>query len=152
MDILRPKTEAKPETPPTTEPAAQPQPQPKITPLAPGFGREVVTTLGPDTEFEGTLKFKHTLRIEGKFKGNITTEGHVTVTETGNVQAEVRAGAMTIAGKVVGNITADDLVDLQSTADMRGDIKSSKLRIEEGVVFVGHTDVMPKEHRDSLKK
>lgn len=149
MDILRPKTEPKPETPPASEPT---KPEPKVTPLSTSFGREVVTTLGPDTEFEGTLKFRHTLRIEGKFKGNITTEGHVTVTETGNVQAEVRAGAMTIAGKVVGNINADDLVDLQSTADMRGDIKSSKLRIEEGVVFVGHTDVMPKEHRDSMKK
>ncbi|MFH1737924.1 MAG: polymer-forming cytoskeletal protein [bacterium] len=110
-----------------------------------------MTTLGPDTEFEGTLKFRHTLKIEGKFKGSITTDGHVIVGRTGEVNAEMRAGSLVIEGKMNGNVTADSLIDLRSSAEVHGNITASKLKMEEGVVFVGETSIMPKERRAAAK-
>ncbi len=108
-----------------------------------------MTTLGEDTEFKGTLKFKHSLKIEGKFEGDINTDGHLIVGRTGNVKAEIRAGSLVIEGKVNGNIQAGDLIDLRSTAEVHGDITASKLKIDEGVIFVGKTDVQPKERRST---
>lgn len=103
------------------------------------------TTLGKDTEFEGTLKFKEGLRIEGKFKGDIETDGFLIIGNTGDVTAEVKVGSIVVEGKITGNVGADDLVELRSSAEMRGDITASKLKIEEGVVFVGKSDVQPRD-------
>ncbi|MFH1739474.1 MAG: polymer-forming cytoskeletal protein [bacterium] len=141
MDIVRHKPAEQPPSPPSSTPSPPPKQD-----------RQVVTTLGPDTEFEGTLKFKHSLKIDGKFKGNITAEGHVTVGSPGNVEAEIQAGSLVIEGTMTGNIVANDIVDLRSTASMHGNIHAAKLSIEEGVVLVGRIDVMPKERRGGERK
>ncbi len=129
-----------------TEPKA-PEQAVTASPRTGQSSKEAITTLGPDTEIEGTLKFRHTLIMQGKFKGSIDTEGHVEVGETGSVEAEINAGSIIIAGKVNGNITASDIIDLRQKAELHGDIKSAKLRIDEGVVFVGNADIMPQERR-----
>lgn len=133
MDILR------------NERSGQSPLQPQVTqpPTAPRRDEEPYTTLGKDTEFEGTLKFKEGLKIEGKFNGDISSEGHLVIGKTGEVKAEILVGSVIVEGKVNGNIIASDLVELRSTAELRGDITASKLKIQEGVVFVGKSDVQP---------
>lgn len=105
------------------------------------------TTLGKDTEFEGTLQFKEGLKIEGRFKGDITSEGYLIIGKTGEVTAEINVGSIIVEGKITGNIIADDLVELRSSAQMRGDITAAKMKIEEGVLFVGKSDVQPQNRR-----
>ncbi len=105
------------------------------------------TTLGKDTEFEGTLRFKEGLKIEGKFNGDISSEGYLIIGKTGEVKAEIAVGSIIVEGKITGNIVASDLVELRSSAELRGDITASKLKIEEGVVFVGKSDVQPNNSR-----
>lgn len=137
VDILRQEADKKFPSPPPAVSSQQ------------GGHDHVMTTLGEDTDFKGTLKFKHTLKIEGKFEGDITTDGNLIVGRTGEVRAEIRAGSLVVEGKVHGNITAEDLIELRSTAEMHGDITAAKLKIDEGVIFVGKTDVQPKERRMS---
>lgn len=108
-------------------------------------GEAAATTLGEDTEFSGTLKFGKTLKILGKFEGDLASEGSLIVGRTGEVKAEIKVGSVVVEGHVTGNITATELVDLRSTAELYGDIKSAKIKIEEGVVFVGKSDVRPKD-------
>ncbi len=132
-----------------SEPARRTEPAPASSSPS---SKEVVTTLGPDTEIEGTLKFRHTLKMQGKFKGGISTEGHVIVGKSGEAHAEIRAGSLVIEGKVTGNIKADDIVDLRSTAQMHGNITASKLKVEDGVVLIGDIDVMPKQSRGTQQK
>lgn len=110
------------------------------------------TTLGKDTEFEGTLQFKEGLKIEGRFKGDITSEGYLIIGKTGEVTAEINVGSIIVEGKVTGNIIADDLVELRSSAQMRGDITAAKMKIEEGVLFVGKSDVQPQNQRKDPAK
>lgn len=132
MDILRKDTEVK-----------------AAPPLATGGGRDerVATTLGEDTTFEGNLKFANTLRIEGKFKGQMESDGQLIVAKTGVVEADIKVGGVTVDGKITGNITASDLVELRSTAEVHGDITASRLKVEDGVVFVGRADVTPSGRR-----
>lgn len=138
MDILRQQdTEKKFPTPSTTSPGAAPK------------GSEIMTTLGEDTEFKGDLKFKHSLKIEGSFEGNINTDGSLIVGRTGSVKAEMKVGSLIVEGKVNGNVSAEELIDLRATAEFHGDISASKLKIDEGVIFVGKTDVQPKERRSA---
>jgi len=108
------------------------------------------TTLGKDTEFEGTLKFKEGLKIEGKFNGDIASDGYLIIGKTGEVKAEINVGSIIVEGKITGNIIANDLIELRSSAELRGDITASKLKIEEGVVFIGKSDVQPQNARSSI--
>ncbi len=107
------------------------------------FDETPYTTLGEDTQFEGTLRFKDGLKIEGRFNGDISSEGILIVGKTGQVTAEISVGSIIVEGKVTGNIVANELVELRSSAELRGDITASKLKIEEGVIFVGKSDVQP---------
>ncbi len=124
------------------------QPTPSVSPK----NENPYTTLGKDTEFEGTLQFKEGLKIEGRFKGDITSEGYLIIGKTGEVTAEINVGSIIVEGKVTGNIIADDLVELRSSAQMRGDITAAKMKIEEGVLFVGKSDVQPQNRRKDVNK
>jgi len=148
VDILRSDREK-------SFPAAQSgaQPQTPASPTAPSprpRDEQAYTTLGEDTQFKGTLKFKNTLKIEGTFEGDIATDGYLIIGKTGRVKAEIKAGSSIVEGKVNGNITAKDVIDLRSTAELFGDIQASKLKIEEGVVYVGKADVQPTDRRSTV--
>ncbi|MBN1917874.1 MAG: polymer-forming cytoskeletal protein [Verrucomicrobia bacterium] len=107
------------------------------------------TFLGADVEFKGSLKFKDQLRINGKFEGELSSDGTVHVGPQGDVRADVNVGNAVVEGKVNGNINASDRIELRSTAQMVGDIKAAKLVVEEGVVFVGHCEVSSDKARVS---
>jgi len=133
VDILRNERSGQPSSQPQSPPAAAPK----------RFDENPYTTLGEDTQFEGTLRFKDGLKIEGKFNGDISSEGILIIGKTGHVTAEIAVGSIIVEGKVTGNIVANELVELRSSAELRGDITASKLKIEEGVIFVGKSDVQP---------
>ncbi|MBE7560372.1 polymer-forming cytoskeletal protein [bacterium] len=117
-----------------------------------GRDDRVATTLSEDTEFSGNLKFERALKIEGKFKGDLTSTGTLIVGKTGQVEAEIKVGAIIVEGKIAGNITAGELVDLRSTAQVHGDITAGKIKIEEGVVFVGRADIQPQSARSEARR
>ena len=111
---------------------------------APG---RIGTTLGEDTEFNGTLKFGKSLKIEGKFQGDLASPGLLIIGRSGQVRAEIKVGSLTVEGKLTGNIRAKDLVDLRSTAEVYGDITASKIKIEEGVILRGKTEIKPADSK-----
>ena len=99
------------------------------------------TVISPDAKFEGTLKFKDSLRIDGYFEGQIDSEGTLFVGRTGVVKAEVTVGNIIVEGKIEGNVSCRDKIELRSTAKMFGDIKAARLTIAEGVNIVGKCSV-----------
>src|SRR5687768_8722276 len=99
--------------------------------------------LNSDVEIKGNVKFSGELTLEGKLEGEISSDGTLQVGETGTINGNVSAGTVVVRGKVNGNVTARDKVDLKSKAEVFGDIRSAKLDIEEGVTFVGKTEVNP---------
>lgn len=101
-------------------------------------------TLGSDIEFKGSLSFNDRLCINGKFEGDLTSEGGLLVVgPDAEIKAEIKVGNLVSEGKIYGNITVNDKVDLRSPAQLFGDIQGARLSIEEGVIFVGNTDVNP---------
>ena len=99
--------------------------------------------LNSDVEIKGNVKFSGELTLEGKLEGEISSDGTLQVGETGTVNGNVSAGTVIIRGKVNGNVTARDKIELKSKAEVFGDIRSAKLSIEEGVTYVGKTEVNP---------
>lgn len=93
--------------------------------------------IGPGAEFKGNLKDKEGIRVDGRFEGEIETEGIVTIGEDAGVQANIKAAALIIAGKVVGDIECGGKVEICSTGSLEGKVKASDLAIAEGAFFNG---------------
>jgi len=104
------------------------------------------TIFAEDTEFNGKLSFDEPVEIKGKFKGEINTKSVVIISETANVEANIKANAVIIAGTVKGNVEAAEKVDILSTGRLYGDIKTAKLKIADGVIFEGSCHMIRNEN------
>ncbi len=99
---------------------------------------EINAVLGRGSAFEGKLTFEGTVRIEGKFSGEIHTADTLVIGDGAKVEAEIYAGAVVVSGgEVTGNIRAKNTVELDRGAKIRGNIETPSLKIEKGVVFNG---------------
>ena len=107
---------------------------PTSTPQA---GTSFNAILDKGSEFEGKLTFEGTVRIDGKFKGEIFSDASLVVGESGKVEADISVGSIIISGEVVGNIKAKNKVEIHSPGVVRGNINTPALIIEEGVTFEG---------------
>jgi cytoskeletal protein CcmA (bactofilin family) len=90
-------------------------------------------------EMNGRLVVPHSLRIEGEFRGELQSAASVFVSETGAVEAPIRARAVEIHGAVVGDIVASREVVLHATARLHGDVETPSLVIARGATFNGRT-------------
>lgn len=93
--------------------------------------------LGKGSEFEGKLTFEGTVRIDGRFTGEIMSDGRLIVGEGADVQAEIRVASVEVYGDVTGNIYASEGVELYAPASLRGNVTSPALHIDKGVFFEG---------------
>ncbi len=94
--------------------------------------------LGEGTEFEGLLSFDGTVRIDGKFKGEINTDDCIIIGESGHIEAEIRAGHLIVMGTFTGNVRATKKVEIVSTGKLLGNIISPALIVQEGGVIDGN--------------
>lgn len=95
--------------------------------------REIKAFLGPGSEFEGKLIFDDIVRLDGTFRGEITSKDTLIVGEAADIQAEITVGSLVISGRFKGNIKATERVDLRAPAVVEGNIETPVLLIEEGV-------------------
>jgi cytoskeletal protein CcmA (bactofilin family) len=106
-------------------------------------GTGAKNVLNSDVELKGTLKFNGELTFDGKLEGDINSEGTLNLGDNANVKGTIDVGSVVVRGKITGNIIAKDKIDIKAKTELFGDIKSTKLIIEEGVTFVGKSEVNP---------
>jgi cytoskeletal protein CcmA (bactofilin family) len=99
--------------------------------------------LSSDVEIKGNLKFTGELTFEGKLEGEVQTDGLLTLGDTTVITGNINAQSVVVRGKVTGNINAKEKVEIKAKAELFGDIRATKLIIEEGVTYVGKTEVNP---------
>lgn len=99
--------------------------------------------LSSDVEVKGTLKFSGELMFEGKLEGEIQTDGVLNLGDSAIINGNINAQTVVVRGKITGNITAKEKIELKTKTELFGDIRAAKLVVEEGVTFVGKTEVNP---------
>jgi cytoskeletal protein CcmA (bactofilin family) len=103
----------------------------------------IATTLGKETSFSGTLRFKDSLRIKGKFEGEIDSQGRLYIDGDAVVNARrIRASSVVVGGVVHGDIEAADRLEMLPSAKVYGNVRTSRLRIADGVVFEGTCEMI----------
>jgi cytoskeletal protein CcmA (bactofilin family) len=100
---------------------------------------EITTLLGPGAQFEGKLTFDGTVRIDGRFKGEVFSDDTLVIGEGAVVEAEIEIGEVIIQGTVVGNIKAKRSIEIHAPGRVKGDVHTPSLQIDKGVIFEGRS-------------
>jgi len=100
---------------------------------------EITTLLGRGAAFEGKLTFDGTVRIDGRFKGEVFSDDVLVIGEGAHVEAEIDIGEVIIQGTVVGNIKAKRSIEIHAPGRVKGDLHTPSLQIDKGVIFEGRS-------------
>jgi len=100
---------------------------------------EISTLLGRGSAFEGKLTFEGTVRIDGRFRGEVFSDDTLVIGEGALVEAEIDIGEIIIQGTVVGNIKAKRSIEIHAPGRVKGDIHTPSLQIDKGVIFEGRS-------------
>ena len=106
---------------------------------------QIKAYMGEDTIFNGLLNYTGTVRIDGKFEGQVITEDTLIIGETGHLTGEISAGTIICLGYVEGTLMASQKVEIHPTSKVVGTIKTPGLHVEVGGVFDGTCDMTGKE-------
>ena len=101
-----------------------------------GFGN-LTAFIDQGSEFEGKLSFKDTVRIDGTFSGEISSDNTLIVGESGQIMATINSVCVVISGLVEGNIRASEQIVLHKTARVSGDLEAPSVIMEEGAQLNG---------------
>jgi cytoskeletal protein CcmA (bactofilin family) len=118
----------------TTAPTPPPQAVAEHTRPADDFAR-----IEHGVEMSGRLVTERSLRVEGEFRGEIESGGAVVVTESGAVEAPIRARTVEIFGAVVGDVSAGREIVIHPTGRLHGDVDAPSLVVMRGAFFNGKT-------------
>jgi cytoskeletal protein CcmA (bactofilin family) len=93
--------------------------------------------LDEGTELTGELRFRDVLRVDGRVKGKVVSDNMLIIGETGQVDAEIDCGIVSIRGRVTGTVRGRQRVELLSGCRVEATLVSPKLIIEDGAFFQG---------------
>jgi cytoskeletal protein CcmA (bactofilin family) len=100
-----------------------------------------MSLIEPGVEMNGRLVVPHSLRVEGEFRGSIESAASVFVSETGAVEAPIRARTVEIRGAVVGDIVATREVVIHPTGKLHGNVETPSFVVSRGATFNGRTQM-----------
>ena len=122
--------------------------KPQLAPSAPAAPAARVDTSLPrkeslinaDLTIEGKIEGGGSVRLAGKFKGDVNVQGDLTIDASAKLTGSVRADKVTIAGELEGNVEQASRVDLQQTGVVIGDLKTGSLTVAAGARMRGQAE------------
>ncbi|MDJ0788266.1 MAG: polymer-forming cytoskeletal protein [Myxococcota bacterium] len=93
--------------------------------------------------FEGKLSFKDTVRIDGHFSGEISSENTLIVGESGEIEATIRSKTVVVSGTVVGDVEATERLVVHKTGSLDGNVQTARLVVEDGAQLNGNLRMSP---------
>lgn len=101
------------------------------------------SVISEDVHIVGTVTSNGSIRFDGQLEGDLQCGGTATLGPTSVVKGNITANTVNISGRLEGNIVATDKIAMGATAVVNGDIRARRLSVEDGVTFVGRSDVNP---------
>jgi cytoskeletal protein CcmA (bactofilin family) len=96
--------------------------------------------IAADITIEGKIEGGGSVRIAGKFKGDVNVQGDLTIEPGAKLTGGVRADKVTIAGELEGNVEEASHVDLLQTGAVMGDLKAGSLTVVAGARMRGQAE------------
>lgn len=118
-----------------------------------GEGKESV--IGSGLTIQGKIEGAGSIRIAGKFQGDVHVQGNVTIEADAKITGGVRANTVVIGGELEGNIESASKVELLSGGVLNGNLKAGSLTVAAGSRMRGQVEFGWEEraatHRGELR-
>ena len=124
---------------PANVPAAS-QPARTAAPAPQARGDNKESFIASGLTIEGKIVGKGSVRVAGKFKGDIQVEGDLHIDREARVEGLLKAGEVVVNGELQGNIESAKRVELKQGSMMTGDLKAGSLTVEAGARMRGNVD------------
>jgi cytoskeletal protein CcmA (bactofilin family) len=98
---------------------------------------ENFTFLSRGASFKGIAHFEGTVRIDGRFEGELYAKGNLVIGEHAVIKGTITAATLIAGGKIKGDITGTEKVQLLKSAILIGDVRTPSFMLEEGAHFHG---------------
>src|SRR5205814_2636770 len=125
-------TPSKPDLPPVTAPAPVARADSSLP--------RKESLIAPDITIEGKIEGGGSVRVAGKFKGDVNVQGDLTIEAGAKLTGGVRADKVTIAGELEGNVEQASRVNLLETGVVIGDLKAGSLTVATGARMRGQAE------------
>ena len=109
-------------------------------PLAPGqawIEERTRVAVSRNINVSGKLVFQEPVRIEGSFRGEVSSIDLVVITEEGAVDGRIKTPRLLILGTLRGDIVGSKSVVLGPRSSVRGRIEAERLTVCEGARLEG---------------
>jgi cytoskeletal protein CcmA (bactofilin family) len=117
-------------------------PSPDVAPLARadiGLPHQE-SLIAADITIEGKIEGGGSVRIAGKFNGDVNVQGDLTIEAGAKLTGGVRAAQVTIAGELEGSVAEASRVELLQTGVIIGDLKAGSLTVATGARMRGQAE------------
>jgi cytoskeletal protein CcmA (bactofilin family) len=96
--------------------------------------------IAADITIEGKIEGGGSVRIAGKFKGDVSVQGDLTIEAGAKLTGGVRADKVTIAGELEGNVEEASHIELVPSGVVIGDLKAGSLTVAAGARMRGQAE------------
>jgi len=109
-------------------------------PLAPGqawIEERTRVAVSRNINVSGKLVFQEPVRIEGSFRGEVSSSDLVVISEGGAVEGRIKTPRLLILGNLLGDIVGSKSVVLGPRSSVKGRIEAERLTVCEGARLEG---------------
>jgi cytoskeletal protein CcmA (bactofilin family) len=109
-------------------------------PLAPGqawIEERTRVAVSRNINVSGKLVFQEAVRIEGRFRGEVSSIDLVVICEGGAVDGRIKTPRLLVLGELLGDIVGSKSVVLGPRSRVKGRIESERLTVCEGARLEG---------------
>jgi cytoskeletal protein CcmA (bactofilin family) len=89
---------------------------------------------------EGKIEGSGSVRMSGRFKGDVNVDGNLTIDAGAHLSGQVRAGVVIVGGELEGNIVTAKRVEVLETAVITGDVKAGTIQVAAGARMRGQME------------
>jgi cytoskeletal protein CcmA (bactofilin family) len=106
-----------------------------------------ITIIGSEMQINGKLFSNDDIRIDGKFVGELQTNGKIVISKEGYFEGILKAKDIVVFGKAKGDFEADNKFKISEDGYFKGSIKTRYINITESAHFNGICNISQK-HKD----
>jgi len=96
--------------------------------------------ISAELTIEGKITGSGSVRIAGRFKGDVHVDGNVSLETGARLEGHVKASVVSVGGELIGNIEGAKRVDLLETGVINGDVKAGSLTVAAGSRMRGQVE------------
>ena len=121
------------------EPPRRPPPAPAHA-AAPARMEARESHISAELTIEGKISGSGSVRIAGRFKGDVQVDGNVSLESGARLEGHVKASVVSVGGELIGNIENAKRVELLETGVINGDVKAGSLTVAAGSRMRGQVE------------